>query len=154
MPFLETMVNAAEIDSLGRFLFTTFAGDVRIWDVARWASFGRLGGAAHSPKSEVSCLSVTNNDDGIPFVFTGSRDHYVKMYEVNPRGSVHKIMHDCFIGEGVHEATVEFTPPHYDNVTCTLAFGGNLYTAGKDMVSIGTSPDGDKSSEYNEVLFG
>lgn len=97
------MVHAAEVDSLGRFLFTTFAGDVRIWNIGRWASFGRLGGAAHSPKyvcppgerlgsvfrSEVSCLSVTNNEDGIPFVFTGSRDHYVKMYEVNPRGQLH-----------------------------------------------------------------
>ncbi|CAI4228180.1 unnamed protein product [Auanema sp. JU1783] len=120
VPFLETVINSAEVDPYGRLLFTSFAGDVRIWNLEKWASFGRLVGASHSPRSEVSCLAVATGEDDAPFVFTGSRDHYVKMYEVNPAG------------EGVHEAAVEFSPPHYDNVTCTLAYKGNLFTASKD----------------------
>ncbi|WKY05273.1 hypothetical protein Q1695_005913 [Nippostrongylus brasiliensis] len=120
VPFLETVVNAAEVDPTGRLLFTSFGGDVRIWDLSKWASFGRLVGAVNSPRSEVSCLAVTEGQDGLPQIFTGSRDHYVKMFQCN------------FGGEGVYEATVDFNPPHYDNVTCVVPHGGFLLTASKD----------------------
>lgn len=32
---------------------------MRVWNVDKMASFGRLVGAAHSSQSEVSCLSVS-----------------------------------------------------------------------------------------------
>ena len=35
---------------------------------------------------------------------------------------------------GVHEAKVEFNPPHYDNVTCVVPFDDHIYTGSKDMV--------------------
>ncbi|KAK6038407.1 WD domain, G-beta repeat protein [Cooperia oncophora] len=120
VPFLETVVNAAEVDPKGKLLFTSFGGDVRIWNLDKWASFGRLVGAVNSPRSEVSCLAVSEGPDGLPQIFTGSRDHYVKMFQ-------------CSLGgEGVYESTVDFNPPHYDNVTCVVPFGGFLLTAGKD----------------------
>lgn len=50
VPFLETVVNAAEVDPSGRLLFTSFGGDVRIWDLSKWASFGRLVSAVNSPR--------------------------------------------------------------------------------------------------------
>ncbi|KAJ1370432.1 hypothetical protein KIN20_032151 [Parelaphostrongylus tenuis] len=53
-------------------------------------------------------------------VFTGSRDHYVKMFKTSPGG------------EGVYESAVDFSPPHYDNVTCIVPFGGSVLTASKD----------------------
>nr|CDJ88084.1 WD40 repeat domain containing protein [Haemonchus contortus] len=120
VPFLETVVNAAEVDPKGKLLFTSFGGDVRIWNLDKWASFGRLVGAVNSPRSEVSCMAVSEGPDGLPQIFTGSRDHYVKMFQ-------------CSLGgEGVYESTVDFNPPHYDNVTCVVPFGGFLLTAGKD----------------------
>ncbi|KIH45492.1 WD domain, G-beta repeat protein, partial [Ancylostoma duodenale] len=120
VPFLETVVNAAEVDPSGRLLFTSFGGDVRIWNLEKWASFGRLIGAVNSPRSEVSCLAVSEGPDGLPQVFTGSRDHYVKMFQTSVGG------------EGVYEAMVDFTPPHYDNVTCVVPFGGYVLSASKD----------------------
>ncbi|PAV64803.1 hypothetical protein WR25_01035 [Diploscapter pachys] len=119
-PILETAINAAEVDPNGRFLFTSFAGDARIWNLEKMASYGRLTGATHSPKSEVSCLASSIGPNGKPIVFTGSRDHYVKMYEITAGG------------EGLHEPTVEFHPPHYDNVTCVLPYKNKLFTASKD----------------------
>uniref|UniRef100_A0A0K0DEJ9 WD_REPEATS_REGION domain-containing protein n=1 Tax=Angiostrongylus cantonensis TaxID=6313 RepID=A0A0K0DEJ9_ANGCA len=119
VPFLETVVNAAEIDPSGQLLFTSFGGDVRIWNLEKWASFGRLVGAVNNPSSEVSCLGVAEGLDGMVQVFTGSRDHYVKMFKTSP-------------GEGVYEATVDFSPPHYDNVTCIVPFGESVLTASKD----------------------
>ncbi|CAJ0936492.1 unnamed protein product, partial [Mesorhabditis belari] len=122
VPFLETVVNAIEIDPTGELLFSSFCGDVRVWCLSKMASFGRLVGAAHSPRSEVSCLSVAVNPErNVCNVFTGSRDHYVKMYALPTTG------------EGVHEAAVEFNPPHYDNVTCIVSYDQHIYTASKDM---------------------
>ncbi|KHN75024.1 Kinesin-like protein KIF21A, partial [Toxocara canis] len=118
VPISETVINAAEPDPTGRLLFTTFCGDVRIWNLEKFAAIGRLTAAAHGPRSEVSCLAVTG--DYIPRVFTGSRDHYVKMYDVEPLDQV------------VFEARVEFNPPHYDNVTAILPYGDALFTASKD----------------------
>ncbi|VDM63036.1 unnamed protein product [Angiostrongylus costaricensis] len=120
VPFLETVVNAAEVDPRGQLLFTSFGGDVRIWNLEKWASFGRLVGAVNNPSSEVSCLAVAEGPDGMVQVFTGSRDHYVKMFKTSPGG------------EGVYEATVDFSPPHYDNVTCIVPFGEGVLTASKD----------------------
>ncbi|VDD91493.1 unnamed protein product [Enterobius vermicularis] len=119
VPISETVITAADLDPTGRLLFTTFAGDVRIWDLEKVAAYGRLISAPHSPRSEVSCLAVTN--DRPPVVFTGSRDHYVKMYEVTAPN-----------GEGMYEACAEFVPPHYDNVTCILPYGDSVFTASKD----------------------
>uniref|UniRef100_A0A914RAG7 Uncharacterized protein n=1 Tax=Parascaris equorum TaxID=6256 RepID=A0A914RAG7_PAREQ len=56
----------------------------------KFAAIGRLTGAAHGPRSEVSCLAVIG--DYIPRVFTGSRDHYVKMYNVEPLDQNPKIL--------------------------------------------------------------
>ncbi|PIO68039.1 WD domain, G-beta repeat protein, partial [Teladorsagia circumcincta] len=86
VPFLETVVNAAEVDPNGKLLFTSFGGDVRIWNLDKWASFGRLVGAVNSPRSEVSCLAVSEGPDGLPRIFTGSRDHYVKMFQCSLGG--------------------------------------------------------------------
>ncbi|KJH45715.1 WD domain, G-beta repeat protein [Dictyocaulus viviparus] len=135
VPFLETIVNAAEVDPSGQLLFTSFGGDVRIWNLEKWASFGRLVGAVNSPRSEVSCLAVAEGSEGMVKVFTGSRDHYVKMFYTPAGGAV------CVIlilsppnsqSEGVYESSVNFSPPHYDNVTCIVPFGGSVLTASKD----------------------
>uniref|UniRef100_A0A0N5AWF0 Kinesin motor domain-containing protein n=1 Tax=Syphacia muris TaxID=451379 RepID=A0A0N5AWF0_9BILA len=132
VPIAETVITAVELDPTGRsrtifllffieieLLFTSFAGDVRIWDLEKVAAYGRLISAPHGPRSEVSCLAVTN--DRHPVVFTGSRDHYVKMYVVTSPN-----------GEGMYEAYKEFLPPHYDNVTSVLPYDDSLFTASKD----------------------
>uniref|UniRef100_A0A8R1J3D0 WD_REPEATS_REGION domain-containing protein n=1 Tax=Caenorhabditis japonica TaxID=281687 RepID=A0A8R1J3D0_CAEJA len=120
IPFLETVITAADVDPTGQLLFTSFAAYVRIWNLREWKPLGRLNAASHSPKSEVSCLRTTMTPEGSILAYTGSRDHYVKEYEVG-------------VGTGVIESKCEFTPPHYDNVTAVLPLNGNLYTASKDV---------------------
>uniref|UniRef100_A0A1I7UCY4 WD_REPEATS_REGION domain-containing protein n=1 Tax=Caenorhabditis tropicalis TaxID=1561998 RepID=A0A1I7UCY4_9PELO len=120
IPFLETVITAADVDPTGQLLFTSFAAYVRVWNLREWKPLGRLNAASHSPKSEVSCLRTTMTPDGSILAYTGSRDHYVKEYEVG-------------LGTGVIESKCEFTPPHYDNVTAVLPLNGHLYTASKDV---------------------
>ncbi|MCP9266058.1 Kinesin-like protein [Dirofilaria immitis] len=114
LPISETMINALELDNTGsvscRLMFTTFNSDVRIWNLEKFAPFGRL--------SEVSCLGFLS---GIkPKIFTGSRDHYVKMYEINADGL------------GLFEASHEFSAAHYDCVTSIVAYGDSVFTASRD----------------------
>lgn len=121
IPFLETVITAADVDPTGHLLFTSFAAYVRVWNLKEWKPLGRLNAASHSPKSEVSCLRTTMTPEGRILAYTGSRDHYVKEYDVG-------------FGTGVIESKCEFTPPHYDNVTAVLPLNGHLYTASKDVV--------------------
>lgn len=120
IPFLETLITAADVDPTGQLLFTSFSAYVRVWNLREWKPLGRLNAASHSPKSEVSCLRTTMTPEGSILAYTGSRDHYVKEYEVG-------------LGTGVIESKCEFTPPHYDNVTAVLPLNGHLYTASKDV---------------------
>lgn len=119
-PMLETVVHATEIDPTGRLLFSSYNSDVRIWSLEKMVSYGRALAATHSPKSEVSCLATASGANGKTWLYTGSKDHYVKAYEIGNDG------------KGTVEATIEFSPPHYDNVTCILPYNDHLYTASKD----------------------
>ncbi|CAI5449433.1 unnamed protein product [Caenorhabditis angaria] len=120
IPFLESVITAADVDPTGQMLFTSFSAFVRVWNLREWKPLGRLNAASHSPKSEVSCLKTTMTSEGSILAYTGSRDHYVKEYEVGT-------------GVGIIESKSEFTPPHYDNVTAVLPLNGYLYTASKDL---------------------
>ncbi|KAL3982083.1 WD domain G-beta repeat family protein [Acanthocheilonema viteae] len=118
LPISETMINALELDNTGKLMFTTFNSDVRIWNLEKFAPFGRLSAATHGSRSEVSCLGFLG---GIkPRIFTGSRDHYVKMYEINADGL------------GLFEASHEFSAAHYDCVTSIVAYGDSVFSASRD----------------------
>nr|CDQ00863.2 BMA-KLP-12, isoform a [Brugia malayi] len=118
LPISETMINALELDNTGKLMFTTFNSDVRIWNLEKFAPFGRLSAATHGSRSEVSCLGFLG---GIkPKIFTGSRDHYIKMYEINADGL------------GLFEASHEFSAAHYDCVTSIVAYGDSVFSASRD----------------------
>uniref|UniRef100_A0A1I7VVW0 WD_REPEATS_REGION domain-containing protein n=1 Tax=Loa loa TaxID=7209 RepID=A0A1I7VVW0_LOALO len=118
LPISETTINALELDNTGKLMFTTFNSDVRIWNLEKFAPFGRLSTATHSSRSEVSCLGFLGGAK--PKIFTGSRDHYVKMYEINADGL------------GLFEASHEFSAAHYDCVTSVVAYGDSVFSASRD----------------------
>ncbi|GMT23895.1 hypothetical protein PFISCL1PPCAC_15192 [Pristionchus fissidentatus] len=122
IPFMEQQINAITIDPLGKLLFTSFKDEVKIWNLERNGAYGKLLSASHSSQSEVSCLALAHSTESSSKydVFTGSRDHYVKMYEVPSNGST------------IAQASFEFAPPHYDNVTALLPLNNFIFTAGKD----------------------
>uniref|UniRef100_A0A8R1TTR4 WD_REPEATS_REGION domain-containing protein n=1 Tax=Onchocerca volvulus TaxID=6282 RepID=A0A8R1TTR4_ONCVO len=153
LPISETVINALELDNTGKLMFTTFNSDVRIWNLEKFAPFGRLSAATHGSRqytltiqiikdllfkhyyyltlfyyyfknfhnhceSEVSCLGFLGGVK--PKIFTGSRDHYVKMYEINADGL------------GLFEASHEFSAAHYDCVTSIVAYGDSVFSASRD----------------------
>uniref|UniRef100_A0A0R3S2S3 WD_REPEATS_REGION domain-containing protein n=1 Tax=Elaeophora elaphi TaxID=1147741 RepID=A0A0R3S2S3_9BILA len=75
-------------------------------------------GLDNTGKSEVSCLGFLGGVK--PKIFTGSRDHYVKMYEINADGL------------GLFEASHEFSAAHYDCVTSIVAYGDSVFSASRD----------------------
>uniref|UniRef100_A0A914XCY5 Kinesin motor domain-containing protein n=1 Tax=Plectus sambesii TaxID=2011161 RepID=A0A914XCY5_9BILA len=116
VPQHEAVITAAETDETGRLLFTSYGGDVRVWDLTKFAAIGKLANATHNPRSEVSSLAVKGTT-----VFTGSRDHYIKVYQLKKNG-----------GGGVYEPVAQFEPPHYDGVTCLLPVRDSLFSASRD----------------------
>ncbi|GMR47901.1 hypothetical protein PMAYCL1PPCAC_18096, partial [Pristionchus mayeri] len=122
IPFMEQIVNAIAVDPMGKLVFTSFKDEVKIWNLEKNGAYGKLLSASHSSQSEVSCLSIAPSSSfssGYQ-VLTGSRDHYVKLYEVPSDGST------------IAQASVEFSPPHYDNVTAVLPMKKFIFTASKD----------------------
>ncbi|VDN01659.1 unnamed protein product, partial [Thelazia callipaeda] len=113
-------LNALILIGFYRLMFTTFNNDVRIWNLEKFATFGRLSGATQSSKSEISCLGFL---DGVrPRIFTGSRDHRLKMYEIN------------IDGLGLFEAAHEFSSAHHECITSLLPYGDVLFSASKNLI--------------------
>lgn len=72
-------------------LYAAAGSQVRIWDIRKFSSTGKLSGGH---QAAVMCLAVGNALPGgsiqgdqneaerVEFVVTGSKDHYVKVFEV------------------------------------------------------------------------
>jgi kinesin family protein 4/21/27 len=69
-------------------LYAAAGSQVRIWDIRKFSSTGKLSGGH---QAAVMCLAVGNApmagiesdaNDKVEFVITGSKDHYVKVFEV------------------------------------------------------------------------
>jgi len=76
---------------------------------------GKLGG--HAGPVMTVLLKETNKES---LVFTGSRDHYVKIFEVS--GS----------NVGVQSARSKLEPPHYDGVQSLALKGNYLFSGSRD----------------------
>lgn len=67
-------------------LYAAAGSQVRIWDIRKFSSTGKLSGGH---QAAVMCLAVGNQppgtsavEDRAEYVVTGSKDHYVKVFEV------------------------------------------------------------------------
>ena len=65
-------------------LYAAAGNQVRIWDIRKFSSTGKLSGGH---QAAVMCLAVgaapaAADGSGVEFVITGSKDHYVKVFEV------------------------------------------------------------------------
>ncbi|XP_055713660.1 kinesin-like protein KIF21A isoform X3 [Phlebotomus papatasi] len=81
-------------------LYTAASDKVRIWDIRQFSCTGKLSGGHQAAVMCVTAWSGPNNTD---FVATGSKDHYVKVFEVpTSSGLVLPLLH--------------LEPPHYDGV--------------------------------------
>ncbi|XP_050086472.1 kinesin-like protein KIF21B isoform X2 [Anopheles aquasalis] len=95
----ECSITALTIGASGK-LYTAASDKVRFWDLRQFACLGRLSGGH---QAAVMCLTAWEGPNSTDLVATGSKDHYVKVFEVNASG-------------GVVQPLLHLEPPHYDGV--------------------------------------
>ncbi|KAH0618753.1 hypothetical protein JD844_018209 [Phrynosoma platyrhinos] len=106
-------------------VFTVSTSYIKVWDIRDSAKcirtltfqpIGKLTGHI----GPVMCLTVNRTPGNHDLVITGSKDHYVKMFE---------------IAEGVGGnvgPTHNFEPPHYDGIECLAIQGDVLFSGSRD----------------------
>ncbi|XP_058815616.1 kinesin-like protein KIF21A isoform X3 [Topomyia yanbarensis] len=95
----ECSITALKLGASGK-LYTAASDKVRIWDLRTFSCLGRLSGGH---QAAVMCLTAWEGPNNTDLVATGSKDHYVKVFEVNSAG-------------GNVPPLLNLEPPHYDGV--------------------------------------
>ncbi|XP_073695054.1 kinesin-like protein KIF21A isoform X1 [Garra rufa] len=112
----ENQINQIALNPSGTFLYAASGNTVRMWDLRRFVSTGKLTGHL----GPVMCLTVDQMGKGQDVVITGSKDHTVKMFDVveGAQGSI--------------SATHHFDPSHQDGLEALAIHGDSLFTAARD----------------------
>lgn len=112
----EHQINQIALSPAGSTLYAASGNAVRVWELSRFQPIAKLTGHI----GPVMCLTVTQTASQHDLVVTGSKDHYVKMFE---------------LGEGVTGTigpTHNFEPPHYDGIECLSIQGDVLFSGSRD----------------------
>ncbi|XP_072829097.1 kinesin-like protein KIF21A isoform X3 [Vicugna pacos] len=116
IPSGENQINQIALNPTGTFLYAASGNAVRMWDLKRFQSTGKLTGHL----GPVMCLIVDQISSGQDLIITGSKDHYIKMFDVT-EGAL-----------GTVSPTHNFEPPHYDGIEALTMQGDNLYSGSRD----------------------
>lgn len=101
----ESPITAMIIGATGN-LYTAASSDrVRIWDLRKFSCTGKVQGGH---QAAVMCLEAWQNGTGTDLLATGSKDHYIKVFEIPVTG-------------GLIYPTLNLLPPHYDGIQVLLA---------------------------------
>ncbi|XP_048409691.1 kinesin-like protein KIF21A isoform X1 [Stegostoma tigrinum] len=112
----ENQINQIALNSTGMFLYAASGNSVRMWDLKRFQSTGKLTGHL----GPVMCLTVDQTANGQDLIITGSKDHYIKMFDVT-EGAI-----------GTVGPTYNFEPPHYDGIESLAILGDSLFSGSRD----------------------
>ncbi|XP_022237698.1 kinesin-like protein KIF21A isoform X2 [Limulus polyphemus] len=118
MPQGETQINDISLNQYGTLLFSAAGNIVRIWDLRMYHTIGRLTGGH---QAAVMCLAVDDLGEDNNVVITGSKDHYIKVFEVMEGAS------------GVLTPKLNLEPPHYDGIQSLAINGDYLFSGSRDM---------------------
>ncbi|XP_062246141.1 kinesin-like protein KIF21A isoform X2 [Platichthys flesus] len=116
IPAGENQINQIALNPNGTVLYTAAGNSVRVWDLRRFASTGKLTGHL----GPVMCLTVDQSGSNQDLVITGSKDHYIKLFDVT-EGSLGSI-----------SPTHNFEPPHYDGIESLVVQGDILFSGSRD----------------------
>ncbi|XP_018595890.2 kinesin-like protein KIF21A isoform X5 [Scleropages formosus] len=116
IPAGENQINQIALNPRGTFLFAAAGNSVRMWDLRKFSSTGKLTGHL----GPVMCLTVDQTDNGQDLVITGSKDHYIKLFDVT-EGAI-----------GSVSPTHNFEPPHYDGIESLTVQGDGLFSGSRD----------------------
>ncbi|XP_058647005.1 kinesin-like protein KIF21B isoform X3 [Onychostoma macrolepis] len=112
----EYQINQISLNPSGSVLYAAAGNTVRTWDLNRMQATGKLTGHIGS----VMCLTVGYSGGGKDQVITGSKDHYVKIFDV-AEGT-----------QGNIGPAHNFEPPHYDGIECLAVHGDVLFSGSRD----------------------
>ncbi|XP_061107059.1 kinesin-like protein KIF21A isoform X4 [Conger conger] len=116
IPAGENQINQIALNPPGTFLYAAAGNCVRMWDLKRFCSTGKLIGHL----SPVMCLTVDQTGNGQDLVITGSKDHYIKMFDVTEGV------------QGSFSPTHNFEPPHYDGIESLTVQGDAFFSGSRD----------------------
>ncbi|XP_046997793.1 kinesin-like protein KIF21A isoform X1 [Schistocerca americana] len=117
-PVGEMPLNDVALNHCGTVLYTAASDRVRVWDLRKYEPVGKLVGGH---QAAVMCLAVGKLSEDEDIVVTGSKDHYIKVFEVN-RGS-----------SNVFQPKMNLNPPHYDGIQSLAIRGDILFSGSRDM---------------------
>ncbi|XP_074486463.1 kinesin-like protein KIF21B isoform X4 [Sebastes fasciatus] len=112
----ECQINQIALNPSGSVLYAAAGNTVRMWDLNRMQGMGKLTGHIGS----VMCLTVGQSLLGKDQLITGSKDHYVKVFDV-AEGTLGNI-----------GPAHNFEPPHYDGIECLAVQGDVLFSGSRD----------------------
>ncbi|XP_012826383.1 kinesin-like protein KIF21B isoform X5 [Xenopus tropicalis] len=112
----ELQINQITLNPDGTILYAAAGNAVRAWDLSRFQPIGKLTGHM----APVMCLTVSNTQNGRDLVITGSKDHYVKIFELHSGWG------------GAVPPTYNLEPPHYDGIECLAVQNGILCSGSRD----------------------
>ncbi|XP_053213727.1 kinesin-like protein KIF21A isoform X2 [Panonychus citri] len=113
----ENRILDIQLNKYGTVLFSTCGHTVRVWDLRKYYCIGKLN---TSHQANVICMAVEDSGNDSNIIATGSKDHYIKLFEV---------MED--IG-GIHQPICTLDPPHYDGIESLALSGDTLFSASRD----------------------
>ncbi|XP_075455868.1 kinesin-like protein KIF21A isoform X5 [Ascaphus truei] len=116
IPAGENQINQIALNPTGTVLYAAAGNAVRMWDLKRFQSTGKLTGHI----GPVMCLTVDQISNGQDLIITGSKDHYIKMFDIT-EGAL-----------GTVSPTHCFVPPHYDGIEALVISGDNLFSGSRD----------------------
>uniref|UniRef100_A0A668TR60 Kinesin motor domain-containing protein n=1 Tax=Oreochromis aureus TaxID=47969 RepID=A0A668TR60_OREAU len=116
IPAGENQINQIALNPNGTVLYAAAGNSVRVWDLRRFASTGKLTGHL----GPVMCLTVDQSGNNQDLVITGSKDHYIKLFDVT-EGSLGSI-----------SPTHNFEPPHYDGIESLVIQGDIFFSGSRD----------------------
>ncbi|CAB1313447.1 unnamed protein product [Coregonus sp. 'balchen'] len=118
IPAGENQINQIALNPSGSVLYAAAGNSVRVWDLRRFVSTGKLTGHL----GPVMCLTVDQSGNGQDLVISGSKDHYIKLFDVT-EGAL-----------GAISPTHNFEPPHYDGIESLVVQGDVLFSGSRDNV--------------------
>ena len=119
MPPGETLINDIALAPSGYGLFSAAADKVRMWDLRKFHSIGKLSGGHQAAVMCLATGTVPGNSD-TDYVVTGSKDHYIKVFNVSEGNG------------GVVTPSMNLIPPHYDGLQNLAVSGDTLFSASRD----------------------
>uniref|UniRef100_A0A8D8UHF4 Kinesin-like protein KIF21B n=1 Tax=Cacopsylla melanoneura TaxID=428564 RepID=A0A8D8UHF4_9HEMI len=118
----ESPINDIALGSSGRVLYMATGERVKIWDVRQNRVYGTLSGGHQAP---IMCMIVNGNGPaGQDLVVTGSKDHYIKVFDVSTD------VEDC----SSTSPNMNLEPPHYDGIQSLALRDNVLFSGSRDYV--------------------